>query len=45
MTIGVPLKEIPQPLLDEIGAALQHYFVPILGLASEYMRTTPTLLN
>jgi hypothetical protein len=35
MSIDVPFKGIPQTVLDEIGAALQHYFVPILGLISE----------
>src|SRR5947208_1115876 len=29
---GVPFKDIPQALLEEVGAGLQHYFVPILGL-------------
>jgi hypothetical protein len=29
---GIPFKDIPQTLLDEVGADLQHYFVPILGL-------------
>ena len=28
----LPFKEIPQTLLEEVGAGLQHYFVPILGL-------------
>jgi len=28
----LPFKEIPQGLLEEVGAGLQHYFVPILGL-------------
>ena len=32
-TIDIPFKDIPQALLDEVGAGLQHYFVPILGLA------------
>lgn len=35
MSIDVPFKDIPQTVLDEVGAALQHYFVPILGLISE----------
>lgn len=28
----LPFKDIPQALLEEVGAGLQHYFVPILGL-------------
>lgn len=35
MTVGVRIGDIPKPLLDEIGAGLEHYFVPILGLAAE----------
>lgn len=31
--VDIPFKDIPQALLDEVGAGLQHYFVPILGLA------------
>ena len=27
----LPFKDIPQALLEEVGAGLQHYFVPILG--------------
>ncbi len=30
---GIPFKDIPQDLLEEVGADLQHYFVPILGLS------------
>jgi hypothetical protein len=28
----IPFKDIPQALLEEVGASLQDYFVPILGL-------------
>lgn len=35
MTEDVLLRDIPQPLLDDIGGSLQHYLVPIVGLADE----------
>ena len=35
MTEGVPLRDIPQYLLDDIGGDLEHYVAVILGLAAE----------
>ena len=35
MTEGVPLRDIPQYLLDDIGGDLEHYVAAILGLAAE----------